>query len=115
VAGLRRKRSGGHYAKRRKEGEKKTRAKPEESPRNTKACHRVNTILLQSVAEMGTQSTMKICRKTLHEFTLHIPKKRRKGAEVVDERNVENGHNSQSARSESRQHPCEGSDEMPPK
>jgi hypothetical protein len=45
------------------------------SPRNRKACHSVNTALLKSVAEIGTQSAMKSTRKTLHEFTSHIPPK----------------------------------------
>jgi hypothetical protein len=45
------------------------------SPRNGKACHRVSTALLKSVAEIGTQSAMKSGRKTLHEFTSHIPPK----------------------------------------
>jgi hypothetical protein len=45
------------------------------SPRNRKACHSVSTALLQSVAEIGTQITMKSSRKTLHEFTSHIPQK----------------------------------------
>jgi hypothetical protein len=43
------------------------------SPRNRKACHSVSTALLKSVAEIGTQNAMKSKRKTLHEFTLHIP------------------------------------------
>jgi hypothetical protein len=42
------------------------------SPRNRKACHR--HALLKSVAEIGTQSAMKSSRKTLHEFTSHIPR-----------------------------------------
>jgi hypothetical protein len=29
------------------------------SPRNKKACHGISTALMQSVAKMGTQSTMK--------------------------------------------------------
>jgi hypothetical protein len=46
------------------------------SPRNRKACHRVGTALLKSVAEIGTQSAMKSSKKTLHEFTAsHIPQK----------------------------------------
>jgi hypothetical protein len=43
------------------------------SPRNTKACHSISTTLLQSVAEIGTQSVMKSNRKTLHELSPHIP------------------------------------------
>jgi hypothetical protein len=49
------------------------------SPRDRKAYHSVSTALLKSVAEIGTQSTMKSGKKTLHEFTLNIPPKRRKG------------------------------------
>jgi hypothetical protein len=49
------------------------------SPRNMKACHIVGTALLQSVAEIGTQSTVNNRRKTLHELSPHIPQKRRKG------------------------------------
>jgi hypothetical protein len=49
------------------------------SPRNKKACHNVSTALLKSVAEIGTHSAMKSNKKTLHEFTSHIPQKRRKG------------------------------------
>jgi hypothetical protein len=45
------------------------------SPRNTKACHTVSTALLKSVAEIGSESAMKSSRKTLHEFTSHIPPK----------------------------------------
>jgi hypothetical protein len=52
--------------KRRKEGKI-------QSPRNRKACHSISTALLQSVAKIGTQSTMKSNRKTLHELSPHIP------------------------------------------
>jgi hypothetical protein len=45
------------------------------SPSNKKACHSVSTALLQSVVEIGTQSTMKSNIKTLHEFASHIPPK----------------------------------------
>jgi hypothetical protein len=45
------------------------------SPRNRKACHSASTALLQSVAEIGTQSTMKSSRKTLHKLSPHIPQK----------------------------------------
>jgi hypothetical protein len=39
-----------------------------------KACHNISAaLLLQSVAKIGTQSTMKSTRKTLHEFPPHIP------------------------------------------
>jgi hypothetical protein len=33
------------------------------SPRNMKACHSVSTALLQSITEIGTQSTMKYQQK----------------------------------------------------
>jgi hypothetical protein len=45
------------------------------SPRNRKACHRVSTALLKSIAEIGTQSAMKSSRKALHKLTSHIPPK----------------------------------------
>jgi hypothetical protein len=45
------------------------------NPRNKKACHNVSIALLQRVAEIGTQSTMKSSKKTLHEFTPHIAPK----------------------------------------
>jgi hypothetical protein len=45
------------------------------SLRNTKACHCVNIALLQSVAGIGTHSTIKSSRKTLHEFMSYIPQK----------------------------------------
>jgi hypothetical protein len=62
-----------HQAKRRKE-------EKNQSPRNMKACHSVNTALLQSISEIGTHnSTMKSSIKTLHEFTSHIPPKTPKG------------------------------------
>jgi hypothetical protein len=66
---LTRKSSGGHQAKRRKEEKKNL------SPRNRKACHSTSTALLESVTEIRTQSAMKSSRKTLHEFTSHIPQK----------------------------------------
>jgi hypothetical protein len=40
-----------------------------------KACHNIGTALLQSIAEIGTQSTMKSNIKTFHEFSPHIPPK----------------------------------------
>ena len=40
-----------------------------------KACHSTSTALLKSVAEIRTQSAMKSSRKTLHEFSSHIPQK----------------------------------------
>jgi hypothetical protein len=49
--------SGGHQAKKKKGGKNL-------SPRNRKACHSVSTALLQSVAEIGTQSAMKSSRNT---------------------------------------------------
>jgi hypothetical protein len=48
------------------------------SPGNRKACHSVSTALMQSVAEIKTQSIIKSSRKTLHEFPPHIPPKTRK-------------------------------------
>jgi hypothetical protein len=45
------------------------------SPGKRKACHSVSTALLKSVAEIGTQRAMKSSKKTLHEFTSHIPQK----------------------------------------
>jgi hypothetical protein len=45
------------------------------SRRNRKACHNIDTALLKSVPEIGTHSAMKSSRKTLHEFTSHIPQK----------------------------------------
>jgi hypothetical protein len=45
------------------------------SPRKRKACHSISTAFLQSVTEIGTQSTMKSNRKTLHKFSPHIPPK----------------------------------------
>jgi hypothetical protein len=42
------------------------------SPRHMKACHNVSTALLQSVAEIGTQSTTKSSKKTLHDFSSYI-------------------------------------------
>jgi hypothetical protein len=52
------------------------------SPRNRKACHSIRNALLQSITEIGTQSTMKSSRKTLHELTPNVPPKRRKGTEL---------------------------------
>jgi hypothetical protein len=45
------------------------------SPRNRKACHNTSTALWKRVAEIGTQSATKSSRKTLHEFSSHIPPK----------------------------------------
>jgi hypothetical protein len=88
------------------------------SPRNKKACRSIiSTALLQSIAEIRIQRTMKINRKTLHELSQHIypPKNAAKEHNYFDERNVAYGHNYQSANNESQQHPCHGSDELPPK
>jgi hypothetical protein len=52
---------------------KKKRGKTLGPPRKRKACHNVIIGLWQNVAEIGPQITMKSSRKTLHEFTLHIP------------------------------------------
>jgi hypothetical protein len=41
------------------------------SLRNRKACHSISTALLQSVAEIGTQRTMKSSRRTSHHITSH--------------------------------------------
>jgi hypothetical protein len=38
-----------------------------------RACHSTSTALLKSDAEIRTQSAMKSSRKTLHEFSSHIP------------------------------------------
>jgi hypothetical protein len=38
------------------------------SPRNREACHSIGTSLRQSIAKIGTQSTMKSKRKTWKEF-----------------------------------------------
>jgi hypothetical protein len=64
-----------YYRKKKWRPPSKKKKKKEEnlSPRNRKACHNVGTALLKSAAEIGTQSTMKSSRKTLHEFTSHIP------------------------------------------
>jgi hypothetical protein len=55
--------------------QKEEKRKKPKSPRNRKACHSISTALLKSLAEIGTQSAMKSRRKTLHEFTSHIPQK----------------------------------------
>jgi hypothetical protein len=38
---------------------------------------------MQSVAKIGSQSTMKSSKRTLHEFSSHIPPKTPTGIEVV--------------------------------
>jgi hypothetical protein len=45
------------------------------NPRKRKACHSMSTVLMQSIAEIGTQSAMKSSKKTLHELSPYIPKK----------------------------------------
>jgi hypothetical protein len=45
------------------------------SPRKRKACHSISTTLLKTVEDIGAQSAMKSSKKTLHEFTSHIPPK----------------------------------------
>jgi hypothetical protein len=35
-------------------------------PKNMKACHNMNTVLMHNIAEIGTQINMKSSRKTLH-------------------------------------------------
>jgi hypothetical protein len=59
-------------SKRKKRG-KKPKPKEQEGTPQRQYCP------LESVAEKGTQSAMKSNKKTLHEFTSHIPQKRRKG------------------------------------
>jgi hypothetical protein len=54
---------------------KKTKRGKNLSPRNMKACRNIIIALMQSVAEIGTQSTMKRSMKTLHELSPHIPPK----------------------------------------
>jgi hypothetical protein len=77
------------------------------SPGNMKACHNVSTALLKYVAEIGTHSAMKSSRKTLNEFTSHIPPKTPK-RNISSTTNINvYGHNCQSAKSESQQHPCQ--------
>jgi hypothetical protein len=88
------------------------------SPRIRKACHSIVTALLQSVAEIGTQSTMKSSRKTLHEFSpqSNPPKNAEKEHKKCDEPNVAYGHSYSNAKDESQQHPCQiRSDELLPK
>jgi hypothetical protein len=58
--------SGNHQAKWSKEGKNPTGL----SPKNRMECHSISTALLhQNVAKIGTQSTMKSSKKTLHEFS----------------------------------------------
>jgi hypothetical protein len=59
-------------AYKKKQQRQNTRRKEEKhlSPRN-KTCHSISTALLQSIAEIGTQRTMKSSRKTLHELSPH--------------------------------------------
>jgi NACalpha-BTF3-like transcription factor len=52
--------------------EEKKRGKPKPEAQEGMRHSSVSTALLQSVAEMGTQSNMKSSKKTLHEFSPHI-------------------------------------------
>jgi hypothetical protein len=62
------------------EEEKIQRKKPScLSPRNREACHVNGIALLQSIAKIGTQSTMKSGVKTLHELSPQTPPKLSKG------------------------------------
>jgi hypothetical protein len=45
------------------------------SSRNMKTCQNIGTALLQSTAKIGTPSTMKTSKNTLHEFSPHILQK----------------------------------------
>jgi hypothetical protein len=47
------------------------------SPRNKTACHSMSTALSQSVAKIGTQSTMKSSRKTVARVLAAHPLKRK--------------------------------------
>jgi hypothetical protein len=62
------------------------------SPRSMQKRHNINTALIQSVAKIGTQSTMKITKKTLHKFSPHTPQKRRKGTPKSSSTNNEMLH-----------------------
>jgi hypothetical protein len=42
---------------------------------NMKACHIIGTALMESIANIGIQSTMKSSVKTLQEFSPHTPQK----------------------------------------
>jgi hypothetical protein len=42
------------------------------SPRNRMACHSIRTALMQSVTEIGAQSTMRSSRKTLLKIQMHM-------------------------------------------
>jgi hypothetical protein len=68
-------RENSYKKKQRRPPSKKKRRGKNLSPRNKKACHNINIALLQSVAEIGPQSTMKSSKKTLHELSAHIPRK----------------------------------------
>jgi hypothetical protein len=92
-------------------------------PRNIKACHNITIALLVNIAEMGTQSTLKSIKKTLHEVSLQIspktPKRNKTSLTNVayghNYKNVAYGHNYKNAKNESQKHPCQESDELPPK
>jgi hypothetical protein len=45
------------------------------SPRNREVCHSIVTALLENIANIGAQSTMKISIKMLQELSPHIPQK----------------------------------------
>jgi hypothetical protein len=77
------------------------------SMRNKKACHSINNALLQSVAGIGTQRTMKSMKKTLHEFSPHTPKTVEREHKYIDARNVACGHTFQNATNESLKHLCD--------
>jgi hypothetical protein len=57
----------------------KPQSKKEENPPLAQARGTISLALSKSVVEIGTQSTMKSGRKTLHEFSPHTPKKSRMG------------------------------------
>jgi hypothetical protein len=81
-----------------------------------KACHNINTSLMQSIAEIEAQSTLKGSRKTLHELSPHIPPKTptRKRSSSTNEM-LYTDITISNTKNESQQHPCHGSDELPPK
>jgi hypothetical protein len=63
---------------RKSNGNYQTRRKREENPtglslRDREACHSMDTALLQSITDIGIQSTTKSSKKMLHEFSPHQP------------------------------------------
>jgi hypothetical protein len=67
-----------------------------------KACHNVSSALLQSVAEIGTQSAMESSRKTLHKFSVFLYSyhkivflKRKSSGNHQSERKILGGENPQ--------------------